>query len=118
MGSDLHGNGASKAAGAASKGPRTGSPVRVREGADEPGGKRNQAYLMPDLRQLQQEVITTRRAYSTLHRAVNALPLEHPATQPLERLVAVAAKHWHEARLRLDAARATAKNEKQAPEGG
>jgi hypothetical protein len=66
---------------------------------------------MPDLRQLQQEIITARRAYSTLHRAVNALPLDHPATQPLERLVAVAAKHWHEARLRLDVAKALAARE-------
>jgi len=71
---------------------------------------------MPDLRQLQQDVITARRAYSTLHRAVNALPLDHPATQPLEGLVAVAAKHWHEARLRLDAERAAAKKGDTAPE--
>ncbi|HEY8598376.1 MAG TPA: hypothetical protein VIL85_08090 [Thermomicrobiales bacterium] len=69
-----------------------------------------------DLQQLRQALITARRAYSTLHRALNALPLDHPATQPLEGLVAVAAKHWHEARLRLDAAKAAAEREQRAPE--
>lgn len=72
---------------------------------------------MPELRQLQQDVITARRAYNTLRRALNALPLDHPATQPIEPLVAVAAKYWHEARLRLDAAKgAAAKQEERPPE--
>ena len=70
---------------------------------------------MHDLQRLRQELITARRAYSTLYRTLNALPFDHPATQPLEGLVAVAAKHWHEARLRLDAAKAAAA-EQQEPE--
>ena len=70
---------------------------------------------MHDLRQLRQELLTARRAYSTLYRTLNALPLDHPATAPLEGLVAVAAKHWHEARLRLDAAKAEQEQQDTKP---
>ena len=68
---------------------------------------------MHDLQQLRQELISARRAYGTLYRTLDALPFDHPATQPIERLVAVAAKHWHEARLRLDAAKAAAEEQEQ-----
>lgn len=60
---------------------------------------------VPDLRQLRDQVNSAHRAYHTLHDALTALPGDHPAHQRLAELVAVAAKHWHEARLTLDAAR-------------
>jgi hypothetical protein len=95
--------------GVGEEGSRTlARPVRLNEDAGAPGGERNQAYPMQDLQELRQALVTARRAYSTLHRALNALPFDHPTAQPLAELVAVAAKHWHEARLRLDAAKAAA----------
>jgi len=71
---------------------------------------------MQDLQELRQVLIAARRAYGTLHRALNALPFDHPATQPLAELVAVAARHWQEARLRLDAAKAAAASGKASRE--
>jgi hypothetical protein len=93
------------------------STVRLTRGAEVPGGERNQAYPMHDLRQLRHNVIAARRAYNTLCHALNALPPDHPTTQPLAELVAVAARYWHEAQLVLDAARAATARGPRVPRG-
>ncbi len=60
---------------------------------------------MADLQQLRDTVAAAHRAYHSLHDALTAPPDDHPARAGLTALVAVAARHWHDARLALDAAR-------------
>jgi hypothetical protein len=80
-----------------------------------PGGNAVR-IIVSELPQLRERVAAAHRAYHTLHDALTALPHDHPATGGLAELVAVAARHWHDARLALDAARHGASNNKQPNE--
>lgn len=79
-----------------------------------PGGNAVRS-IVPELPQLRERVAAAHRAYHTLHDALTALPHDHPASGGLAELVAVAARHWHDARLALDTARRGARGGKQPP---
>jgi hypothetical protein len=80
-----------------------------------PGGNAIR-MIVTELPQLRAQVAAAHRAYHTLHDALTALPHDHPAAGGLAALVAVAARHWHEARLALDAARHDPSGDDQPPE--